>query len=150
MRHSRRYDFQGHPRSGSRSRDDLSPLSGLFFFNHGIKSSLRMRETLAQVPLRCIEISRRVLRCRKVPRRRPSTTVPVRRPVSRGVHLSTKKLSGALLQISDGPRVASHARVLSVHGRQFARRDAEKSPELIATTITVLNAPDDFPVFSRE
>jgi len=31
MRHSRRYDFQGHPRSGSRSRDDLSPLSGLFF-----------------------------------------------------------------------------------------------------------------------
>jgi len=31
MRHSRRYDFQGHPRSGSRSGDDLSPLSGLFF-----------------------------------------------------------------------------------------------------------------------
>jgi len=30
MRHSRRYDFQGHPRSGSRSGDDLSPLSGLF------------------------------------------------------------------------------------------------------------------------
>jgi len=30
MRHSR-YDFQGHPRSGSRWGDDLSPLSGLFF-----------------------------------------------------------------------------------------------------------------------
>jgi len=30
MRHSRRYDFQGHLRSGSRSGDDLSPLSGLF------------------------------------------------------------------------------------------------------------------------
>jgi len=30
MRHSRRYDFQGHPRSGSRSGDDLSPLTGLF------------------------------------------------------------------------------------------------------------------------
>jgi len=24
------YDFQGHPRTGSRSGDDLSPLSGLF------------------------------------------------------------------------------------------------------------------------
>jgi len=33
MRHSRRYDFQGHPRSGSRSGDDISPLSGLFFSN---------------------------------------------------------------------------------------------------------------------
>jgi len=32
MRHSRQYDFQGHPRSGSRSADDLSPLSGLFLF----------------------------------------------------------------------------------------------------------------------
>ena len=31
MRHSRQYDFQGHPRSGSRSVDDLSPLLGLFF-----------------------------------------------------------------------------------------------------------------------
>ena len=31
MRHSRRHDFQGHPRSGSRSGDNLSPLSGLFF-----------------------------------------------------------------------------------------------------------------------
>ena len=31
MRHSPRYDFQGHLRSGSRSEDDLSPLSGLFF-----------------------------------------------------------------------------------------------------------------------
>jgi len=33
MRHSRWYDFQGHPRSGSRSGDDLSPLSGLFFIH---------------------------------------------------------------------------------------------------------------------
>jgi len=31
MRHSRRYDFQGHPRSGSRWGDDLSPLLGLFY-----------------------------------------------------------------------------------------------------------------------
>jgi len=31
MRHSRRYDFKGHLKSGSRSGDDLSPLSGLFF-----------------------------------------------------------------------------------------------------------------------
>jgi len=31
MRHSQRYDCQGHPRSGSRWGDDLSPLSGLFF-----------------------------------------------------------------------------------------------------------------------
>jgi len=31
MRRSRRYDFQGHPRPWSRSRDDFSPLSGLFF-----------------------------------------------------------------------------------------------------------------------
>jgi len=31
MIHSRPYDFQGHPRSGSRSGDDRSPLSGLFF-----------------------------------------------------------------------------------------------------------------------
>jgi len=31
MRHSRQYDFQGHPRSGSKWGDDLSPLSGLFF-----------------------------------------------------------------------------------------------------------------------
>jgi len=30
MRHSRRYDFQDHPRSGSRSGDNLSPLLGLF------------------------------------------------------------------------------------------------------------------------
>jgi len=30
--HSRQYDFQGHPRSGSRSGDDLRPLLGLFFF----------------------------------------------------------------------------------------------------------------------
>jgi len=29
--HSRLYDFQGHPRSGSSWGDDLSPLSGLFF-----------------------------------------------------------------------------------------------------------------------
>jgi len=29
MRHSRRYDIQGHPRS--RSGDDLHPLFGLFF-----------------------------------------------------------------------------------------------------------------------
>jgi len=32
MRHSRRYDFQGHPRSESRSGDDLDPLSGPFSF----------------------------------------------------------------------------------------------------------------------
>jgi len=32
MRHSQTYDFQGHPRSGSRWGDDLSPLSGLFFY----------------------------------------------------------------------------------------------------------------------
>jgi len=32
MKHSRWYDFQGHPRSGSRWGDDLSPLSGLFLF----------------------------------------------------------------------------------------------------------------------
>ena len=32
MRHSRRYDFQDHPRSGSRWEDDLSPLLGLFSF----------------------------------------------------------------------------------------------------------------------
>jgi len=31
MRHSGWHDFQGHPRSGSRSGDNLSPLSGLFF-----------------------------------------------------------------------------------------------------------------------
>ena len=31
MRQSRRYDFQGHPRSGSRWGDDFSPLLGLFF-----------------------------------------------------------------------------------------------------------------------
>ena len=31
MRHSWWYDFQGHPRSASRSGDDLSLLSGLFF-----------------------------------------------------------------------------------------------------------------------
>jgi len=31
MKHSQWYDFQGHLRSGSRSGDDLSPLSGLFF-----------------------------------------------------------------------------------------------------------------------
>jgi len=31
MRYSRRYDFQGHPRSGSRSGDDLSPILGLFY-----------------------------------------------------------------------------------------------------------------------
>jgi len=30
-RHSRRYDFRGYPRSGSRWGDDLSPLSWLFF-----------------------------------------------------------------------------------------------------------------------
>jgi len=30
MRHSRRYDFQGHLRSGSRSGDDLGPHTGLF------------------------------------------------------------------------------------------------------------------------
>jgi len=34
MRHSRQYDFQSHPRSGSRSGDDLSPLSGLFLIVH--------------------------------------------------------------------------------------------------------------------
>jgi len=36
MRNSRRYDLQGHQRSGSRSGDDLSPLSGLFFPEHGV------------------------------------------------------------------------------------------------------------------
>jgi len=40
MRHSRQYDFQGHPRSWSRSGDDLGPLSGLFFFSYFSSYSL--------------------------------------------------------------------------------------------------------------
>jgi len=39
MRRSRWYDFQGHPRSGSRSGDDLSPLVRLFL------SNTRLRDT---------------------------------------------------------------------------------------------------------
>jgi len=36
MKHSRRYDFQGHLRSGSRSGDDLSPLLGLILQNEAV------------------------------------------------------------------------------------------------------------------
>jgi len=56
MRHSRRYDFQGHPRSGSRWGDDLSPLSGLFFVMGRVTC---LRHGHAEYAVTCLQLTKR-------------------------------------------------------------------------------------------
>ena len=60
MRHSWRYDFQGHLRSGSTSGDDLSPLLGYFVF------SVFLSISIASVSANGVDLSSRPSICRSV------------------------------------------------------------------------------------